>query len=308
MISFALCLLLFTMMAQSEKMEKLEGVQEEWDGNLELEKNKVRLYWRSTDKQITIRFEISARSWIGLGWNPDNENAPMTNADMAILTMEKDGQLHLEDYWSLGYFYPDPDATNHFRDVQFGQDQSQTWFEFSRDWSTGDKLDKDLSPSENFLIWAYGDSNELSYHGNYRGYSHVDFHGSDSKAEGKDTEKENSNVKEKSKHGDGGDGEAHKHKHKHHHKHHKFIGIDEFEEKPYKKFKERTHLTYLVDRKEFGLLKLIYDKFYDYDDEDEESYDREYGNDYDDQEWDDYERPYDNHERRVKHGNRERDN
>jgi len=147
----------------------------EWEGEVDLQA-KVILNWKTSDKGVTLRLVVADNSWIGLGWNPDvDEGGEMTHADMAILGAGKDGQMVLEDYWSYGFYIPDPDVTDNLEDMQFGQNDSQTWIQFFRVWHTGDDQDKDLLKKRNFIIWAYGDSNELSYHGKYRGHKIVDF-------------------------------------------------------------------------------------------------------------------------------------
>jgi len=192
-----------------------------WYGSKDFN-DKVRLYWRFDNDKIYLRLEGDSKSSLGLGWNPDSNEGAMVDADMAIVS-KQGAELKLSDYKSEGFYTPIIDKDDNLGDKDFGQDDTKTWLQFSRPWKTEDDRDKEIFKTDNVIIWAYGESNDLSYHGHNRGHKHVDFSRS-----GHEDYKDDDDDHEHHHHGhdDDDDHEHHHHghddddDHEHHHHHH----------------------------------------------------------------------------------------
>jgi len=167
--------------------------------------DKVRLYWRYDNDKIYLRLEGDCKSYIALGWNPNDKEGEMVDADMAIVS-KQGAELVLGDYKSDGFFTPTADKKDDLEDKDFGQDETKTWLQFSRKWKTDDERDKEIFKTDNVIIWAFGESNDLTYHGHNRGHKHVDFsrNGHDNYADDHDDD----------------DDHHHHHHHDHNHEHH----------------------------------------------------------------------------------------
>eukprot|EP01124_Arcella_intermedia_P022833 TRINITY_DN3494_c0_g1_i1.p1 TRINITY_DN3494_c0_g1~~TRINITY_DN3494_c0_g1_i1.p1 ORF type:complete len:669 (+),score=134.10 TRINITY_DN3494_c0_g1_i1:90-2096(+) len=133
-----------------------------WDGSTSIDNGKI--YWKRADDMITIRMEVRTSGWIGVGWSP--EDGKMMNADMVILS---GSSLRVKDYLSIGTTTPLVDTISNIEDVDSGRDDDMTWMVFSRKLETNDDDDKPITAGPMTLIWAYGNSVSLNYHGKSRG-------------------------------------------------------------------------------------------------------------------------------------------
>lgn len=152
--------------------EELEGVSigfpecfvEAWN-EIILDEN--GFIFRYTVSGETFIGEISAptEGYIGFGIGT------MTNSDMIILS-EVDGVFGLNDFYTSLLPTPRLDEKNggasDLTSAEFflQEETGTSRMRFSRPLITGDSRDRDLIPSETVrLIFAYGDSKSLNYHG-----------------------------------------------------------------------------------------------------------------------------------------------
>jgi len=190
-----------------------------WYGSKDFN-DKVTLYWRFDNDKIYLRLEGKCKSVLGLGWNPDKDEGAMVDADMAIVS-KQGAELKLSDYKSEGFYTPIIDKVDNLGDKDFGQDDTKTWLQFSRPWKTEDDKDKEIFKKDNVIIWAYGESNDLTYHGHNRGHKHVDFSRSghedykDDHGDQDDHEHNHHDHDHDDDHGDHDDHEHHHHDHDH---------------------------------------------------------------------------------------------
>jgi len=240
-----------------------------WYGSKDFN-DKVTLYWRFDNDKIYLRLEGKCKSVLGLGWNPDEDEGAMVDADMAIVS-KQGAELKLSDYKSEGFYTPIIDKVDNLGDKDFGQDDTKTWLQFSRPWKTEDDKDKEIFKKDNVIIWAYGESNDLTYHGHNRGHKHVDFSRS-----GHEDYKD-----------DHDDHDHHHHHHRHHHHHHDHDDHDHDHDHDHDDHDDHDHDHYHDDD---------YDSHHDYDhhdhDHDHDHHDHDHDHDHHDHDHD-YDYDYD---------------
>ena len=101
----------------------------------------------------------------------------MLDADMIIVQIQNNS-LTVSDYFSNKFGPPELDTTNNGTEdlTLLAQDNSASKVVlFKRKLHTNDNNDKDFVVGKMDLLWAKGNTNELSYHGTTKGEVQVDF-------------------------------------------------------------------------------------------------------------------------------------
>lgn len=103
--------------------------------------------------------------WVGIGLEP--EDGGMLNADMYL--GYDDGEMRVKDCWSSGYAQPSEDSSAGGSDSlitgggSFENGVYEYWF--SRKLDTGDPKDKVIEDKVIQLVYAWGATPTLAYHG-----------------------------------------------------------------------------------------------------------------------------------------------
>ncbi|GMH33879.1 hypothetical protein BSKO_01713 [Bryopsis sp. KO-2023] len=132
----------------------------------QLNGNFALLWAHDGEDEIVIKMRLSLDAWMGIGLEPEDKG--MTNCDMYLGTFDG-GSVHVGDYWSAGYAQPGDDASAGGSNdlIDFGGSQeggvSEVWFRRKMD--TGDALDMTIKDESVDLVFAWGSSPSLGYHG-----------------------------------------------------------------------------------------------------------------------------------------------
>jgi len=128
--------------------------------------------WTLFPDHIEAEMVVSAISWIGFGLSPiasfGIHGMPYADFTIAIFNGTV---LHVDDYYRNSAFPGQPS-----KDTELGgqnnilvfsgyQNGTHSVVSFVRPLSTGDKFDSDFSQGNNYIIFAWGQSNTFAFHG-----------------------------------------------------------------------------------------------------------------------------------------------
>eukprot|EP00210_Caulerpa_lentillifera_P000497 g480.t1 len=125
----------------------------------------LTLLWAISDDEITVKMRTMDNVWVGIGLEP--EDGGMVNADMYL--GYNDGEMKVRDCWSPGYAQPSEDTIAGGSDSlltgggSFENGIYEYWF--TRKLDTGDDKDKPIEDKLIQLVYAWGSTPTLSYHG-----------------------------------------------------------------------------------------------------------------------------------------------
>ncbi|KAM9779549.1 DBH-like monooxygenase protein 2 homolog isoform 2-T3 [Syngnathus typhle] len=123
----------------------------------------VCIKWGFDDEQgnITIKFIVNTTGWVGFGLSP---NGDMRGADL-IMGGLGPGGIYFKDYYATGNGYPVEDQQQSYTLLSLEESDGQTLVTFSRPFQTCDDQDLPITAQAMNLIYAYGNTDEISYHG-----------------------------------------------------------------------------------------------------------------------------------------------
>ncbi|CAF1123173.1 unnamed protein product [Adineta ricciae] len=149
----------------------------EYVHSTELQTNVADLWWSVNDTQQEITFELHIRSlgWIALGISPAGG---MKGADIAIMWVDSQGKVVLQDRYASGESKPViDDTTQDWFALQGREQNGWTAIQFKRLLDTCDPMDYTIKSGTNNLIFAYGlvdpdstqSNGDITYHDTRRG-------------------------------------------------------------------------------------------------------------------------------------------
>lgn len=117
---------------------------------------------------LEMKMTGDGTGWIGVGFS---ESSSMPNTDIVIGGVNSDGSTYLVDTWASGRSSPSVDVSQDYTLVSANESASSTTIEFTRSLNTGDSDDYALDGVARYLLWAIGGSDDITYHGGFRGIS-----------------------------------------------------------------------------------------------------------------------------------------
>ncbi|XP_073788581.1 DBH-like monooxygenase protein 2 homolog isoform X1 [Danio rerio] len=138
--------------------------------HLDLEHN-VQLKWGFDKIQGTILFQLSVNTsgWISFGLSP---NGGMTGADIVIGGVDNKG-TYFTDRHALGNSMPVVDQKQNYKLLSLSESDGKTVMKFQRSIESCDENDLPVTILPMKLIYAYGETDDISYHKAQRGTKEV---------------------------------------------------------------------------------------------------------------------------------------
>uniref|UniRef100_A0A3Q1I9J3 DOMON domain-containing protein n=1 Tax=Anabas testudineus TaxID=64144 RepID=A0A3Q1I9J3_ANATE len=133
--------------------------------------NLVRLNWGFDSLQgiITFKLAINTTGWVSIGLSP---NGGMRGSDMVIGGFGPSGN-YFADYYATGNSMPLLDTHQSYTLLSLSESEGQTVMTFQRSIQTCDNQDLQITAQPIKLIYAYGTTDDITYHGARRGTKEV---------------------------------------------------------------------------------------------------------------------------------------
>ncbi|XP_043075757.1 DBH-like monooxygenase protein 2 homolog [Puntigrus tetrazona] len=162
MITLSLVLVFITVQWSWAQQDPLLPFSE----HLDLE-HKVRLKWGFDEIRDTILFELTFNTvgWVGFGFSP---KGGMTGADVVIGGVGPKGS-YFTDRHAVGTSIPLVDKQQNSKLLSLTESDGKTVMKFQRSITSCDENDLPITDLPMKLIYAYGETDEIAYHGNRRG-------------------------------------------------------------------------------------------------------------------------------------------
>ncbi|XP_029318773.1 DBH-like monooxygenase protein 2 homolog isoform X2 [Cottoperca gobio] len=131
----------------------------------------VCLEWGFDNPQgnITFKLVVNTTGWVGFGFSP---NGGMKGADMVIGGIGSSGS-YFTDRHAIGKFMPLMDELQSYILLSMIESEGQTTMTFQRSIQSCDDNDFHITTQPIKLIYAYGETDEIAYHGARRGTKEV---------------------------------------------------------------------------------------------------------------------------------------
>nr|XP_015802787.2 DBH-like monooxygenase protein 2 homolog [Nothobranchius furzeri] len=131
----------------------------------------VNLEWGFDNPQgiITFQLTFNTTGWLGFGFSP---NGGMNNADIVIGGLRSNGS-YFQDCYATGNARPVADDKQSYALLSMTEQDGQTRMKFQRPMDTCDDKDLLITDQPIYLIYAYGETDEIKYHGGRRGQKQV---------------------------------------------------------------------------------------------------------------------------------------
>eukprot|EP00794_Sanderia_malayensis_P012195 gene12195-13451_t len=129
-----------------------------------------KLYWTPNHKEKTINFaaEVKTTGWVGFGISPGLTGS-MKGSDIVMGYVDSNGKGHLSDYHATGKVMPLLDSQQNYQLTASSQNAGTTILQFKRKLTTCDKNDLDIPLGTTKVIYAYGPTDEISFHHERKG-------------------------------------------------------------------------------------------------------------------------------------------
>ncbi|XP_054876024.1 DBH-like monooxygenase protein 2 homolog [Poeciliopsis prolifica] len=131
----------------------------------------VNLKWGFDNVQgnITFQLTVNTTGWVGFGFSPHGD---MEDADIVMGGLGSDGS-YFADYYSLEEEMPKRDKEQSYTLLSMTENDGQTIMTFQRPIETCDEKDFPITAQSIKLIYAYGATDDIKYHGRFRGTKEV---------------------------------------------------------------------------------------------------------------------------------------
>ncbi|XP_075905693.1 DBH-like monooxygenase protein 2 homolog [Nelusetta ayraudi] len=131
----------------------------------------VCLKWGFDDLQgnITFQLVVNTTGWVGFGFSP---NGGMQGSDMVMGGLNSSG-TYFADYHATGKTMPLVDQQQSYTLLSLNENDGQTTMTFQRAIQSCDEQDFHITAQAIKLIYAYGLTDKISYHGVRRGTKEV---------------------------------------------------------------------------------------------------------------------------------------
>uniref|UniRef100_A0A8C2DCP4 Monooxygenase, DBH-like 1, like n=1 Tax=Cyprinus carpio TaxID=7962 RepID=A0A8C2DCP4_CYPCA len=129
--------------------------------------HKVQLKWGFDEIQGTILFEltINTSGWVGFGFSP---KGGMTGADIVIGGVRPEGR-YFTDRHAGGNSMPVVDQQQNYKLLSLTESDGKTVMKFQRSIEACDENDLPITKLPMKLIYAYGQTDDITYHSSRRG-------------------------------------------------------------------------------------------------------------------------------------------
>ncbi|XP_026113971.1 DBH-like monooxygenase protein 2 homolog [Carassius auratus] len=129
--------------------------------------HKVQLKWGFDEIQGTILFELTVDTsgWVGFGFSP---KGGMTGADIVIGGVGPGGR-YFTDRHAVGKSMPVIDQQQNYKLLSLTESDGKTVMKFQRSISSCDQHDLPITNLPMKLIYAYGQTDDITYHSTQRG-------------------------------------------------------------------------------------------------------------------------------------------
>ncbi|XP_052390511.1 DBH-like monooxygenase protein 2 homolog isoform X2 [Carassius gibelio] len=129
--------------------------------------HKVRLKWGFDEIQGTILFELTVDTsgWVGFGFSP---KGGMTGADIVIGGVGPGGR-YFTDHHAVGNSMPLVDQQQNYKLLSLNESEGRTIMKFQRSIGSCDENDLPITNLPMKLIYAYGQTDDITYHSTQRG-------------------------------------------------------------------------------------------------------------------------------------------
>uniref|UniRef100_A0A8C1UL72 Monooxygenase, DBH-like 1, like n=1 Tax=Cyprinus carpio TaxID=7962 RepID=A0A8C1UL72_CYPCA len=129
--------------------------------------HKVRLKWGFDEIQGTILFELTVNTsgWVGFGFSP---KGGMTGADIVIGGVGPEGR-YFTDRHAGGNSMPVVDQQQNYKLLSLTESDGKTVMKFQRSIEACDENDLPITNLPMKLIYAYGQTDDITYHSSRRG-------------------------------------------------------------------------------------------------------------------------------------------
>ncbi|KAK2856247.1 hypothetical protein Q5P01_004982 [Channa striata] len=133
--------------------------------------NLVCLKWGFDNLQgkITFTLAVNTTGWVGFGLSP---NGGMMGSDIVIGGLRQNGS-YFKDYYATGSSMPLVDKQQSYTLLSLSESEGQTIMSFQRSIETCDDQDIQITAQPIKLIYAYGTTDEITYHGARKGTKEV---------------------------------------------------------------------------------------------------------------------------------------
>ncbi|XP_031583371.2 DBH-like monooxygenase protein 2 homolog isoform X1 [Oreochromis aureus] len=118
---------------------------------------------------ITFQLAVNTTGWVGFGLSP---NGDMKGSDIVIGGVGSSGS-YFSDQYATGNSMPLEDAQQSYTLLSVRENEGQTVMTFKRPIKTCDDKDFQITAQPIKLIFAYGETDEISYHESRRGTKEV---------------------------------------------------------------------------------------------------------------------------------------
>ncbi|XP_041660510.1 DBH-like monooxygenase protein 2 homolog [Cheilinus undulatus] len=131
----------------------------------------VCLKWGFDNLQgdITFKLVVNTTGWVGIGFSP---NGGMQGADIVMGGQGSSGS-YFNDYYATGNSMPLVDKQQSYTLLSMDESNNQTLMTFKRPIQSCDDQDFHISNQAIKVIYAYGPTDVISYHGSLRGAKEV---------------------------------------------------------------------------------------------------------------------------------------
>ncbi|XP_037541785.1 DBH-like monooxygenase protein 2 homolog [Nematolebias whitei] len=132
---------------------------------------KVSLKWGFNDPQgnITFQLTIGTTGWVGFGLSIHDD---MVDSDIVIGGLGSSGN-YFGDYYAKSNTMPTMDGQQNYHLLSMTENNGETTMTFRRLMDTKDSNDFLITDKVIYVIYAYGDTDEIKYHDNRRGQKQV---------------------------------------------------------------------------------------------------------------------------------------
>lgn len=113
-------------------------------------------------EEITFEVEVETKGYVGFGVSPSGS---MAGADIFIAGVHDNGTSYHGDYHAASNTRPTLDSHSDWKLLEARESDNSTILRFSRKLKTCDEEDFPITDDTSRLIWSFGESDEIGYHG-----------------------------------------------------------------------------------------------------------------------------------------------
>ncbi|KNC47124.1 monooxygenase [Thecamonas trahens ATCC 50062] len=149
-----------------------------YDGTASFASGDYVLYWKVHATSVEIALDAATTGWVGFGLSEPTSGS-MPGSDMVVASVDgSSGVVTVRDMHALGFSTPTEDAACSDWVIVNGYEAGgRTVVELVRAKETGSPQDRPFVEGNMHVVWAFGSSDTLTYHGANRATNQVTFWG-----------------------------------------------------------------------------------------------------------------------------------